>query len=414
MTHARGRKALSIPLIALIALIVIIAGLTSPAAGTGAAGGGQECTTAIFAVGSTADGRPILWKNRDTDRLSNKVVFVDEKPYGYLGLVNADDADGRMVWAGVNAAGFAVANSVAYNLPQKAGEEADLEGIIMADALRTCQTVTDFERYLSRNLGADLGSRANFLAMDAKGGAAIFETHNHGFKRLDATATPARYLANTNFSRTGTADQGAGYLRFDRETALLEAATPGSFTPAWVLQTAARDLGHALLLHPAREDWKTLPADRPVWVHSNYTINRASTASAVVIHGVKPGEDARRTTMWVALGEPVCSIAVPLWVAAGVPPPAAWQGDDAPLAAESLRLKDLLRPLKTRERREYADLTRLDNAAGTGWLPRLLAAEDETMREAAALLAKNPGAAELSAFEQKAADKALAALKAVR
>ncbi len=325
--------------------------------------GWQECTTGIFAGESTADGRPMLWKNRDTDQLSNKVVFVEDKPYNYLGVVNAEDTDGRMVWAGVNAVGFAVANSVAYNLPQKSGEQADLEGIIMSDALRTCETLADFERFLGRSLGPDLGSRANFLAMDAKGGAAIFETHNHGFTRVDASTSPTHYLANTNFSRSGAADQGAGYLRFDRETALLEAAKPGTFTPAWVLQTAARDLGHALISHPAREDWNKLPADRPVWIHTNYTINRASTANVVVVHGVKPGEDPRRTTMWVALGEPVCSIAVPLWVSAGTPPAATWEGATAALTAESMRLKDsttaaevprtpgVRRPYEARQRR---------------------------------------------------------------
>jgi hypothetical protein len=374
----------------------------------------QECTTAVFAGGSTADGRPMLWKNRDTDQLSNKVVFVDDKPNSYLGLVNADDPDGRMVWAGVNSEGFAVANSVAYNLPQKSGEETDLEGIIMSDALRTCVTVADFERYLSRNMGPDLGSRANFLAIDAKGGAAIFETHNHGFKRHDVDASPGHYLANTNFSRSGTTDEGAGYLRFDRETALLETAAPGSFTPAWVLHVAARDLGHALLANPSRETWKTLPADRPAWVHTNHTIDRASTSSAVVVQGVKPGDDPRRTVMWVALGEPVCAMAVPLWVAAGTPPAPLWEGEHAALARESQRLKDLLRPLKSRERREYADLTKLDNAAGTGWLPTLVAAEQDIMEQASALLAKNPSPDELAAFETAAADRALAVLKAIK
>ncbi|HEY3383030.1 MAG TPA: hypothetical protein VGK32_14755 [Vicinamibacterales bacterium] len=398
---------------ALLVVLLIVAAFVATAVLAGRTGA-QECTTAIFAGTSTADGRPMLWKNRDTDRLSNKVVFVEDKPYTYLGLVNADDADGRMVWAGVNSAGFAVANSVAYNLPQMPGEQADLEGMIMADALRTCETLADFERYLSRNVGPDLGSRANFLAMDAKGGAGIFETHNHGFNRIDAAAAPTHYLANTNFSRSGSPDQGAGYLRFERETTLLEAAKPGGFTPAWVLQTAARDLGHALLSHPAREDWKKLPADRPTWVHSNYTIDRASTASVVVVHGVKQGEDPRRTTMWVALGEPVCSVAVPLWVAAGVPPSALWEGERSALATESLRLKDRLRPLKARERKEYADLSKLDNAAGTGWLPKLIAAEDETMSQASALLAKNPSPADLAALEKAAAERALSLLKSIR
>jgi hypothetical protein len=115
--------------------------------------------------------------------------------------------------------------------------------------------------------------------------------------------------------------------------------------------------------------------------------------------------------MWVALGEPVTSIAVPLWVAAGAPPEAMWKGKDAPMAAEAFRLKETLRPLKSRERQEYADVTRLDNASGTGWLPATLAAEREIIADAARLLAKHPGTSELAAFQNAAADKALAVLQ---
>ena len=91
-----------------------------------------------------------------------------------------------------------------------------------------------------------------------------------------------------------------------------------------------------------------------------------------------------------------------------------WEGEHAALALESQRLKDLLRPLKARERREYADLARLDNAGGTGWLPKLLAAEGEILEQASSLLAKNPTAAEQAAFEKAAADRALAVLKGIR
>ena len=371
----------------------------------------QECTTLVAAGGATATGAPLLWKNRDTDTLSNKVVFVDERPYRYLALVNAEDTAGRIAWAGLNDAGFAIANSVAYNLPQLAGEPQDLEGHLMADALRTCRTVAEFERFLERNRNRNLGARTNVLAIDADGGASIFETHNHGFTRLDAATFPGERIANTNFSRSGTPDNGAGYLRFDRESALLETAAAQRLDVTTVLQVLARDLGHSLLAHPARGDWAKLPARNPYWVHTNYTINRASTASAVVIQGVRKGEDPRAATMWVVLGEPVTSIAVPLWVAAGVPPAPMWQGDDASIAAEAFRLKDALRPLKSRERREYADLTALDNADGTGWLPTTLAIEREIILDAEALLAKHPSAAELAAFQKGAAEKALATLE---
>jgi hypothetical protein len=387
--------------------------LAALSAGVFAATAPQECSMLVASAAATASRAPLLWKNRDTDQASNKVLLVRDQPYTYLALVNADDTAARMAWAGLNAAGFAVANSVAYNLPQEAGEQADLEGIIMADALRTCATVADFERHVGRALGPDLGSRANFVVIDAQGGAAIFEVHNHGYRRFDASDAPEKYLVTTNAARSGQANQGAGYLRFDREAALLRGAPAGALTSAFILQVAARDLGHPLLRHPEREDWKKLPPDQPYWIHANHTINRASTASAVVIDGVRPGEDPRGAIMWVILGEPVTSIAIPLWVAAGPPPDALWQGRDAPLAQEALRIKELLRPLRSRERKEYLDLTRLDNSAGTGWLPRLLSAETDIFRQTEDLLRKNPSAADLAEFERATAARMLSVLRGI-
>ena len=391
-------------------LIALVAGL---AAAVASAPGPDECSTLVAAGAATVDGSPLLWKNRDTDTLSNKVVLVEDTPHRYLGLVNAHDPAGRMVWAGLNSAGFAVANSVAYNLPLEAGEQIDLEGIIMADALRVCATVAEFEAFLSRRLNRDLGSRANFLAIDARGGAAIFETHNHGLERLNCEEAPDKYLANTNFSRSGAQDEGMGYLRFDREMALLAAAPGGKLSHDYLLQVVARDVGHSLLGHPGRDAWKKLPAGVPLWLHTNHAINRPSTASAVVIRGVNPGGDPSAATMWVILGEPVTSIAVPLWVAAGAPPAELWEGKDAAISVEASRLKDLLRPLPSRERREYIDVTRLDNAAGTGWLPATLEAEREILRRTGEFLRRRPTPAEMSRFENDAAASALRTLRQV-
>ena len=374
---------------------------------------GEECTTLIAAGAATSRGGPLFWKNRDTGTLSNKVVLVAEQPYSFLALVDADDSAARAAWAGVNTAGFAIANSASYNLPEPEKEAREQEGVVMAEALRTCRTVDDLERLLERRQGKRLGVRTNFFAIDATGGAVIIETHNHGHTRYDASSFPGSRLANTNFSRSGGIDEGAGYMRFDRASELLRTITPDRLDAATILDVLSRDLSHPLLPHPARATWKTLPADRPHWVHSNYTIDRPSTASAMVVEGVRPGQDPRLTTMWVALGEPVTTIAVPLWIAAGDPPEELRQGKDAPISVEAARLKSALRPLKSRERNEYADITRLDNAAGTGWLPGLLAVERQIMDDTAALLETKPGNEALAAFQQKMAARALAALKAV-
>jgi tetratricopeptide (TPR) repeat protein len=398
----------------MVRLMVAVSALSVMAAGRGlVAAESEECTTLVAAGPATSRGGPLFWKNRDTNTLSNKVVLVTEQPYSFLALVDADDSAGRAAWAGVNTAGFAIANTASYNLPQPANEGREQEGVVMAEALRTCRTVDDLERLLERRKGKRLGVRTNFFAIDASGGAVIIETHNHGHTRYDASSFPGNRIANTNFSRSGGVDEGSGYMRFDRASELLETVAPDRLNAATILDVLSRDLGHPLLQHPPRAAWKTLPADRPYWVHSNYTIDRPSTASAVIVDGVRPGQDPRLTTMWVALGEPVTTIAVPLWIAAGTPPEELWQGKDAPISAEAARLKAALRPLKSRERNEYADITRLDNAAGTGWLPGLMAVERQIMDETAAFLDTSPGNEALGEFQRKMAARALAALKAV-
>ena len=34
----------------------------------------EECTAAVVTAAGSADGAPLLWKNRDTDTLSNKEI----------------------------------------------------------------------------------------------------------------------------------------------------------------------------------------------------------------------------------------------------------------------------------------------------------------------------------------------------
>jgi hypothetical protein len=378
-----------------------------------AGSGSEECTTLVATGAATPSGGPLLWKNRDTGTLSNKVILVTEHPYSFLSLIDADDSAGRAAWAGINSVGFGIANSASYNLPQPTGELQEQEGVVMAEALRTCRTVGDLEQMIVRRQGRRLGVRTNLFAIDAAGGAVIIETHNHGYTRYDASTFPGQRMANTNFSRSGGEDAGAGYLRFDRESALLETIKADNLNAGTIFRVLARDLGHPLLKHPDRDTWKTLPADTPYWIHTNYTIDRPSTASAVVIQGVRPGQDPMYTTMWVALGEPVTTVAVPLWFAAGTPPDELWQGKEAPITTEAFRLKALLRPLKSKERAEYLDLTRLDNAAGTGWLPGLLEVERGIISETEAFLRKGPSPTELVAFQKAMAVRAHGALKAV-
>jgi hypothetical protein len=375
--------------------------------------GPQECTAAIIAPAGAETGRPMLWKNRDTGELSNRVVYVKEQPHNYLAVVDADDPSGRIAWAGMNDAGFAIMNTASYNLPSKKSEAADQEGLLMAQALRRCARVEDFEAFLKANEGPNLGVTANFGVIDGAGKAWLFEVHNHGFERFDASATREKFLLVTNFSRSGKKDGGAGYLRFDRVSQLAAQAAGGKFSPRFIFRELARDTGHSLLGTPTFAAFRTLPAGDH-WIHTRHTINRWDTAMAVVMVGKDPADPGSRPMMWVLPGEPLLAIALPLWVEAGAAPEALWSGAEAPLWRETLRIKALVRPFfGIPEKQEYLNTRRLDGPQG-GFLPRLLAEEDRNHREVESFLRVPRTAEELAAFQQAAANRALEILASVR
>ena len=85
-------------------------------AGAGMTGDIWSCTTFIISGKNTPDGKPILYKNRDTGTLDNAIVFFSDGKYQYIGLVDSKDSWNKEVWGGFNSAGFAIMNSAAYNL----------------------------------------------------------------------------------------------------------------------------------------------------------------------------------------------------------------------------------------------------------------------------------------------------------
>ena len=66
------------------------------------------------------------------------------------------------------------------------------------------------------------------------------------------------------------------------------------------------------------------------------------------------------------------------------------------------------------DREEYLNARRLDNRDGTGFLPRLLAAEDEVFDRTATFLAALRTPEELAAFQDEMASKALETMRSIR
>ena len=78
----RSRSSSLVAVLALQVVLALAAGLPSTAV--------RACTTAVITGKVTADGRPLLWKSRDTKGLPrNEVIVYEAGKYRVLAVVNA-------------------------------------------------------------------------------------------------------------------------------------------------------------------------------------------------------------------------------------------------------------------------------------------------------------------------------------
>jgi len=353
------------------------------------------CTSAVVSGRATPDGRPLLWKQRDTETMPNALAGFQGERFRFVGVVNADSSSTEQVWMGANEAGLALMNTASYNMDYEPAWEGSTEraGVLMMRALGTCATAAEFERLLDETDGAR-ETESNFGVIDATGAAAYYEAHPYAWVKFDATdplVAPDGTLIRTNFSATGAGDRGYGFIR--HETAhdhfVWRMAMAGSITADFLVLEAARSLRHSLL---GTDLWRgPLPrdaGDRTI-INFNDYVARYHTVSAMVVEGVRPGEDASLTTLWTVLGCPLTTPVFPVWVDGDADLPAVLRGGaggESPLNRASLDLKPRLWPLGKGSGHNYLDLAALINAAGTGILQRVLAEDRRTLAETRPLL----------------------------
>jgi len=345
------------------------------------------CTTAVVSGKYTVDGRPLLFKQRDTPDLENKLVAFSDGRYPYVGLVNTKDTLGKAVFGGFNQAGFAIMNSASYNLnPKDNGKDDGCDGFIMKLALQKCVTLADFERLLD-SLPKPLNVSANFGVIDAKGGAAYYETGNYKFRKYDANDTdvaPLGYLVRTNFSYSGDRSQDKGLSRYEAAQDLLYQASLTNSISIDFFIGISRSLKHGLT-HINLYDNVPATADAPHFAAFRDYIPRYVTASSIVIQGISKTEPANQTTMWTTLGSPLTTVAVPVWITPGLELPEILVADkkgQARLNKWSLQLKKRLFPIERGEGADYINLAALLTKDQNGILQKVLAIEKQIQTQA--------------------------------
>ncbi|MCM1066957.1 MAG: C45 family peptidase [Muribaculaceae bacterium] len=314
------------------------------------------CTSMIVSAEASLDGRPILWKQRDSS-VANNFLYRVENPgeIGYVALFNGSDSlclD--EAWMGMNDEGFAIMNTVAYNLPANAPDWADREGFVMAKALATCRSVDDFDRLL-QSLPRPMGVRTCFGVLDANGRGAYFEADDYNVERFDLADAPKGVLIRTNYAYSGSPDSGKGYIRHSNaEHILAEQIAHGGITPASLTEGLSRSFYNSVLGYDAAES-----SDR--WAVDMDFIPRHSSVASIAVEGVARGGKASDLRMWANLGYPPCSHVVKVTLdhipdEAG---PTAPEGAYSPICLDAAERKLLVFPISRGSGPSYIDMDKL-------------------------------------------------------
>lgn len=261
------------------------------------------CTSAIISGALTRDGRPILWKNRDTSHLVNYVAITEatDSTHAYVALYNSQDTIAAEAWIGYNDAGFAIMNTASYNLNHPADNWKDREGILMTKALAYCSTVDDFHNLL-KSLPKPLGVEANFGVIDAYGNGGFFETDNLNFTFYPLD-NQNRIIIRTNFSVSG-GDGGLGYVRYDSAYHLLAPHIDNSdISPELLTDSLSRSFYYS----PDGSD----KSSEEIVLDKDF-IPRYSTSASIAIEGVNSPDEINQMVMWTLMGYPPCGITQPV------------------------------------------------------------------------------------------------------
>jgi hypothetical protein len=301
------------------------------------------CDVAVVSGKVTTDGKPLIWKNFDNSSSSHQQVayFPAKKtaPGGYAMVYRFEDGMKLLTGSaitpsgGVNESGFAIAVTSVYQDYNLMAEPVNLNTALMEEALATCTTLAEFESLLKRWPYYHWGTviSANFVVIDAKGGAALYEcftghlntglnlmqfrkndantgkiTNQYGWtlKRAQSNFIGFHIMTNYNYYIPWNVGQDRKYRA---EALLTQLATEKRINYRTVMREVAKDV-------VGKQVQTDLSSETNY--STTYCLSRNATRSSIVVRGVASGDNPRLATMWVNLGEPSVGVFVPFFAAA--------------------------------------------------------------------------------------------------
>ncbi len=290
----------------------------------------HACTTAVISGRVTVDGRPMMWKNRDTWQRNNELIYDSSGKYPFVGVVNVDATE--RVRMGTNSMGLCIQNAVSRDLAPKPSSGLS-NGEFLKVALQSCATVCEVFELLEITNKVGRCTRGSFGVIDAEGSAVMIEIGNHSFSSFDANdpvVAPQGFIVRANSSQSATNDDSPNPSsndssldsiysgeRFARATELFAMQLKKKpIDLKFLLHVVARDIDeNSLHFSSGSSDAEEDSSECPITITTSQTLNRCNTVSAVVFQGVLPGESPSLSTMWTILGEPMFSLAIPTWPA---------------------------------------------------------------------------------------------------
>jgi hypothetical protein len=373
------------------------------------------CTSIILSGKATKDGRPLMWKNCDTDNLDQSLIYSDKNGYPYIGIArnSSKDVNTASIWIGTNSAGFSIMNTFSYNLTEE--RISSNNGVLMRKALSVCKNIPEFKHFLD-TLSRPMNVESNYGVIDAEGNAAYFETYTGGYYMVDVNdpaVAPSGCLVYTNFSYNGFYDKGEGYIRYQTAWHQLHKQLPSqNFSPQWIFNNLSRSYYHSLLDvdFTSKEAMNLFGS----YIHDSDFIPRKSTASTTVIQGVKKGENPELTTLWTAIGYPPCSVAMPAWVKAGNNNASLLMRAEGQYNSKicdmALELKATLYDVTRGHGQNYIHFSKVFNKEGTGYMQKLAPVEDQVFRMTNPLINKWRKAGQPDVAEIKTLGKSICSL----
>ena len=339
-----------------------------------------SCDVAVVSGNITTNGRPLIWKNRDCSaNWHQQVAYFPAEfsgPGAYVMVHDYDDDanfnNGTPVnpSGGLNESGFAIACTSVYEDFMPIDEALNINTMLVWESLKRCVTISDFERLLKNWHTWHVGKviSGNFVVIDASGGAALFECYTGTILGLIRPVMFRKYNANTGrvTDEWGTTWRypWSGYSGYENrannnfyisinygeerkvraDQILSQLASAGLLNYRAVMRLVARDVnGKQMSSSFSDTNYST-----------TYCISRAQTRLALVVDGVKPGDNGHLATFWCNLGEPSIGIFTPFFPHGGDVPYAAYV-DDITLAGGFYDANDTCLMNRLINRREIMD-----------------------------------------------------------